>query len=345
MSVAVEPFDGPADEWDAFVAAHGAGTHAHRYGWKRVVEEVYGHPCPFLCARDGAGRLAGVLPLADVRTRAFGRFLFSMPYLSYGGPLGDAGSSRALVRRAAEMARARGAALELHGASPRAPAPAHEGLRRVDEKVTCVLELPPGGGEALQRGFPSKLRSQLRRAPKDGATVRWGAGELEGFFAVFARAMRDLGTPTHPPAFFAAVARALGDDAWVGCVRLDGRPVAAGLALRHGGWVEVAWAGALREASASAPNMLLYGELLRRAADEGAAVFDFGRCTPGSGTHRFKRQWGARDLPLVWHRAGGAADVPSPERGGYALARRLWRRLPLSLANRLGPALRGGIPL
>ena len=342
MSVAVEPFAGPPDEWDTFVAGHPGATHAHLYGWRRVVEGAYGHRCPFLCARDRSGRLVGVLPLADVRTLAFGRFLVSMPYLSGGGPLGGAEAARALVARAVEMAaEARAGVLEM-----RCGAPLEAGLARVDGKVACVLDLPPGGPDALFAAFPAKLRSQVRRAEREGAEVRFGADELAGFFAVFARNMRDLGTPTHPRAFFAAALHALGGRVWVGCVRIGGRPVAGGCAVRFGDGVEMVWASSLREASAAAPNMLLYGAFLRRAAEEGVARFDFGRCTPGSGTHRFKRQWGARDVPLPWYRALRRPDAapPAADRGAFSIASRLWRLLPVPLATLLGPGIRGGIP-
>jgi FemAB-related protein (PEP-CTERM system-associated) len=342
VSVAVERFAGPAAEWDAFVAARPEATHCHLHAWKRVIEGVYGHDCPYLSARDGEGRLTGVLPLADVRALGFGRFFVSLPYLNYGGPLGDAESVRALAARAAAMAsEARADLLEL-----RCAAPVDAGLARVDEKVTCVLDLPAGGADALWAAFPAKLRSQVRRPEKEGAEIRFGPGELDAFFAVFARNMRDLGTPTHPRAFFAALLGELGERAWIGCVHLGGRPVAGGCAVRHGSTVEMVWASSLREASAAAPNMLLYWAFLRRAAEEGLATFDFGRCTPGGGTHRFKRQWGARDVPLPWYRAlrrPGAA-APAADRGAYALGARVWRRLPLAVANLLGPSIRGAIP-
>ena len=342
VETAVEPFAGPAEEWDAFVAGRAEATYCHLYGWRRVVESAYGHACPYLCARGADGRLAGVLPLVDVRSRGFGRFLVSMPYLSHGGPLGDAASVRALVARAAAMASERRAdVLDLRCATE-----IDAGLQRVDEKVTCVLDLADGGADALWRGFPSKLRSQIRRPEKEGAEIRFGDGEMGAFFSVFSRNMRDLGTPTHAPAFFAALLRELGERVWVGCVYLGGRPVAGGCTVRHGDGVELVWASALREASAAAPNMLLYWAFLRRAAEEGVRRFDFGRCTPGSGTHRFKLQWGARDVPLHWYRATrrpGAAP-PAQDRGAFGLGSRVWRRLPLSVANLLGPAIRGAIP-
>lgn len=341
MGLTVERYAGPAAEWDAFAAAQAGATYAHRFAWKDVVERVYRHRCPFLCARDARGALAAVLPLVDVRSPLMGRAFVSMPYLSHGGPLGSEEAVRAVVAHAARLAaEARAELLEL-----RTSEPLELGLERSDEKITCVLSLD-GGVDAVWKRFPSKLRSQVRRPEKAGATVRFGAEERTPFFRVFARTMRDLGTPTHPRAFFEAVHGALGDDVWFGCVHLAGRPVAAGCGIRHGGTVELVWAGSVREASATAPNMLMYASFIRRAAEAGAAVFDFGRCTPGSGTHRFKQQWGAEDVPLPWLRARRRpVSTPAGERPAFALASRMWRHLPLPVATLLGPGIRGGIHL
>jgi serine/alanine adding enzyme len=339
---AVERFAGPPEAWDAFVAARPEGTHAHRWAWRRVVERAYGHACPYLAVRGDDGRLRGVLPLVMVRG-AMGRHLVSMPYLNAGGPLGDAEAARALAARAAALAGELGCgSVEL-----RCRAPVDTPLAPHPGKVTCVLPVPPQGGSAAQwAAFPGKLRSQVRRAQKEGVEVRFGADQVEPFFRVFARNMRDLGAPTHPGAFFRAVAEELGADAWFAAAWLRGRPVAGGCAVVHADTSEMVWASALREASPAAPNMLLYWEMIRRAADAGLGAFDFGRCTPGGSTHRFKRQWGAADLPLAWVRAerrpgaSVAADAPA-----FALARRLWRHLPVPVATLLGPRIRRGIPL
>lgn len=336
----VERFGGAGEEWDAFVRARDGWTHCHLWGWKGVMERSFGHECVYLAARGVDGALSGVLPLVRVRSLAFGHHLVSMPYLSYGGPLGEAGAVRALVEHAAGVCADAGPRLEL-----RCTAPLEVELPAFREKVTVVKELPEGGSDALWRSFPAKLRSQVRRPEKEGMEVRFGAGQVVPFFQVFARHMRDLGTPTHPLRFFRQVAAEFGESAWFACAYLRGEPVAAGCALRWGNEVEVTWASALREHGRVAPNMLLYWALMRRAADEGVRRFNFGRCTPGSGTHRFKHQWGARDLPLWWYRTGSAegGSAPSQERGAYGLASRLWRRVPLPVATLLGPGLRRGI--
>jgi hypothetical protein len=176
---------------------------------------------------------------------------------------------------------------------------------------------------------------------KEGVEVRFGSGELDGFYAVFARHMRDLGTPVQSKRLFEAVLRELEDAMWFGCAYLAGRPVAAGSGFRWGNRFELVWASALAEFNRIAPNMLLYWRFMEECAKDGAEVFDFGRCTEGSGTHRFKQQWGGRDEALWWYQAGTKAGVgtPSPDSGPYSLGPRVWTRLPLALANTLGPRI------
>ena len=335
----VEQFNGHPSEWDGFGAVHPRATAAHLYAWRRIIAQTYHHDCPYLVAREGAD-IVGILPLVDVRSLAFGRFMVSMPFLNGGGPLGTPAAVRALIEHAVELARDRRAGLlEL-----RAGLPLDTALEDTTDKVGCVLALPATAEELWQQ-FPAKLRSQVRRPQKAGIEVRFGADQVDPFFSVFARNMRDLGSPTHPIRFFEVLAAELPAHTWFGCAYHENKPVAGGCALRWGGGVEMTWASSLRSHSALAPNMLLYWTFMERAAREGLQRFDFGRCTPNTGSHRFKTQWGATDTALHWYRAvlRGGATTPKQE-GTLSLATRLWQRVPLPLATLVGGRLRGGIP-
>lgn len=344
----VEPFSGSPPEWDRFVRSTPARTAFHLYGWRRVIEETFGHDCPYLCAREEAGEsaakegaLAGVLPLVRVKSRLFGDYLVSMPFLNYGGPLGSEEARTALARAAAERAREEGVdLLEL-----RSREPLSTDLEVSHRKITVALDLPGEPG-ALWDALPSKVRSQVRRPRKAGVEVRFGHAEAGPFYEVFSRHMRDLGTPVMPSLWFEALPEVFGDEVWFGCAYLDGAPIAAGAGFRWREEFEMTWAAALREHSRIAANMLLYWSFMERAIEEGLAVFNFGRCTPGSGTHRFKSQWGGRDERLWWYRLspGGVEKTPSPEDDAYRWGPRLWRRLPLPLANLLGPRVVRFIP-
>ena len=339
----IEPFAGGINEWDSFVRGRTDWSHFHLIGWRRVIERVFGHECLYLAARDERdGQLTGVLPLVRVRSVVFGHYLVSMPFVNYGGPLGDDRAIAALTDHAAEIARESGVKLlELRSriALPIALPVSHR-------KITVLLDIPSGGPELLWKRLDAKVRSQVRRPQKEGVTVRFGADQVEPFFDVFARHMRDLGTPTQSRRLFEAIGDVFPHDAWFGCAYRGGRPVAGGCGFRWGNEFEMTWASALLEFRRLAPNMLLYWSFMERAAAEGVSVFNFGRCTPGGGTHRFKQQWGTRDEQLWWYGLSASEGVktPTPDDRAYAWGPRLWKRLPTPVATALGPRIVRYIP-
>ena len=342
MTPEVAAFRGAPADWDAFAIRQPGFTHFHRHGWRDVVERVFRHECLYLEARV-QGSLAGLLPLVRVRSRIFGHYLVSMPFLNYGGPLGSDDAVRALAAHAVERARADGVKLLEFRSRQALPV----SLPASHRKVTVLLDLPADGPEALLKAFGSKLRSQVRRPAKEGVEFRFGPDQVFPFFKVFSHHMRDLGTPTQPCRLFEAIAERFPVDAWFGVAWLRGRPIAGGAGFRWHDEFEMTWASALAEHSRIAPNMGLYWAFLERALEQGCRTFNFGRCTPGSGTHRFKLQWGGRDEALHWHQwtpDGVEGSTPSPDEGAYEWGPRIWRRLPVGLATMLGPRVVRGIP-
>jgi len=342
MSVTARPFSGAAEEWDRFVRSQSGWTHFHLYGWRRVFESVFGHECFYFEARDEAGSLVGVLPLVRVRSVLFGHYLVSVPFLNYGGPLGSADAVRALAASAEELARKDGVKLLELRSRQELPLDMPVSHR----KVTVVLDLPSGDPAKLMKSFDAKLRSQVRRPQKEGISVRFGPDQVAPFFEVFARHMRDLGTPTQPKRLFETIAEVF-PDAWFGCAWLGDQPVAGGAGFVWGSEFEMTWASSLSAYNRFSPNMGLYWAFMERAVNEGLTLFNFGRCSPGAGTHRFKRQWGSRDEQLWWYQltpAGGPAATPSPDDSAYSWGPRLWRRLPLGVATALGPRIVRSIP-
>ena len=338
----VAEFQGTARDWDDFVRARHGWTHFHLYGWKRIVEDVFGHQCRYLVASDAQNGLRGVLPLVRVKSRVFGHFLVSMPFLNYGGPLGTPSAIKDLGDYAADLARRSSASLlEL-----RCRTESKLNLPVSHRKVTVLLDLPPGDPDQLWKGFKAKLRSQIRRPQKEGVEVRFGLDRVADFFHVFSHHMRDLGTPTLSKRFFESIANNFPEDTWFGCAYFRDKPVAAGCGFHWGEEFEMTWAASLVEYNRTAPNMLLYWSFMERAIEHGLTTFNFGRCTPGSGTHQFKRQWGTRDEQLWWyqHQTGAAASTPSPDDARYSWGPRIWKRLPLPIATMVGPRIVRYIP-
>jgi len=330
--------------WDRFVLNHGMASGYQLMGWRRVVQKAFGHRTLYLMVRDEHGQVRGVLPLVLVASRLFGRFLVSMPFVNYGGVLTESSDAqRALLEAAVSRAVSLGARhIELR----------HERLLQLDwtpkqHKVSMRLDLPREP-ETLWKRFPSKLRSQIRRALKEELTVRIeGIEILDDFYRVFARNMRDLGTPVYGRRFFRAILEEFPKDARVCAVYLGRRPVAAGFLYGFKDTLEIPWASSDRRYNNLSPNMLLYSAALEHACREGFATFDFGRSTPGGGTYRFKEQWGAHPVPLYWyHRSCDGRPVPdvSPENSKYRAAVELWKKLPLTLTRLIGPSIVKSIP-
>lgn len=332
------PLDDPAT-WDAAVANTPEATFCHLAGWRRVIEDVAGHECRYLAAVDEDGRAAGVLPLARVRSRIFGQHLVSLPFLNYGGPVGSADAQAALALAAVEEAeRSRADSLLLRDRYPVAV-----DLPASTEKVTVLLELPATASELWDRRFNAKFRNKIKRPMRDGMEARFGAQHLHAFYEVWARNMRDLGTPVLPRRFFERIVELFPAMALVGAVYHQERPVAAGFGFVWRGEFEMTWSSSLREFGAQKPNMLLYWAYMEQLIARGVSVFNFGRSTPGSGTHEFKRSWGAADAPLPWIR-WPASDGNGHDGAAMRLAVAAWRRLPVGLANRMGPIVAPSLP-
>lgn len=329
----------PPDDWDEFVASSEGGTFCHLAGWGRVFGRSLGLEPVFMTVRED-GELRGVMPLFRMSRLGPGKALVSVPFLNYGGPLGSPEARQALVGRAVEEARASGTRrMEI-----RARDPVESQLARGREKVTVVLPLPDDPDVLFKDTFKSKLRSQIRRPMKAEMRAEFGPELLDPFYDVFARNMRDLGTPVLPRALFREIRETFPDRVEFGVVYKDDEAVAGGCGFHFHGEFEMTWASSLREYNRQAPNMLLYWSFMERCIEKGRRAFNFGRCTPGEGTHRFKSQWGGDDEPLAWLQWPEGAEAASPDSGVFELATRLWSRLPLAAANRMGPFLARRIP-
>jgi len=331
---------GDIDRW---VRSRSAATGYHLSGWQDVIQRAFGHETTCLAATHG-DTIVGVLPLVFFRSRLFGRFAVSMPFLNYGGVVADSSDAgRALLDVAIDETRSRGGShLEL-----RHTAQMFSELPPKRHKVSMRLPLAADADRQWTL-LDRKVRNQVRKGDKSGLSVVHGGGELiDDFYTVFAHNMRDLGTPVYGKVFFTQVVRAFPETSRVFVVHHQGRPVAASLLYWHGPMIEVPWASALRDSNSLCANVFLYWHMLKFSVERGFGVFDFGRSTPNEGTFHFKRQWGAEPLDLVWEywNAVGAPPLElNPKNPKFDLAIKVWQRLPVAVATALGPQIIRNIP-
>jgi FemAB-related protein (PEP-CTERM system-associated) len=321
--------------WDAYVLAAPQATFFHRAGWQRVLQDVFRHGTHFLRAVRG-GRIVGVLPLAHVRSLLFGSSLASLPFAVYGGVVADdEEAAAALEARAQALAQQLGVQhLEFRNLAPRHADWPCQGLYVTFRKPILPDE------EANMLAIPRKQRAMVRKGIKNGLTSALDDG-VERFFALYADNVHRHGTPAMPRRWFEALRREFGADCEVLTISgPDGRPLSSVMSFYFRDEVLPYYAGDDEAARDLAGNDFKYWELMRRACARGVKVFDYGRSKQGTGSFSFKKNWGFEPTPLHYEYCLYKRDaVPqnNPSNARYRLLIETWRRMPIAMANWLGP--------
>ena len=336
-----------AKQWDAFVADCAAATPFQTRGWSEAVSAAIGHHAHVLAARDAGGTVVGLLPLHHVKSPLFGQALVGSAFAVDGGVLAeDAATASALADAAMMLAVRLGAGtVELRGGA----LPEAAGWHREEGIYAGFVRDLAADDNAELLAIPRKQRAEVRKALDSGLTVTTGTdvAERRDHYDVYATSVRNLGTPVFPRALFTEVLNRLGPEtADILTVRDGGRPVASVLSLYWRGTVMPYWGGGLAEARRSRANELMYFALMRHARERGCARFDFGRSKLGTGPFAYKKNWGFQPQPLTyarWLGPGEAARDTNPNSARYQLLVDLWKRLPLWLANAVGPHIARGL--
>lgn len=323
--------------WEAFVASMPDATFFHRAEWHYILTEIFGHRTFFLYAeRDG--EIEGILPLAQVSSHLFGNALVSLPFAVYGGIVCNSGDAAAVLEAEAErLARDLGVEhLEYRNIDQR-----HADWPAQDLYVTFRKEILPDD-EANMLAIPRKQRAMVRKSMKHGLRSEIDANP-DRFFGLYADNVRRHGTPALPRRYFDTLLQRFGKDCEVMTIVDDkGTPVSSVLSFYFRNAVLPYYAGDAVRARELAANDFKYWELMRRACARGIKVFDYGRSKVDSGSYAFKKNWGFEPTPLHYeYRLYKRDAIPqnNPNNPKYKLMIAAWRRLPLWVANRLGPMI------
>jgi FemAB-related protein (PEP-CTERM system-associated) len=336
MKFDIELYREGDEGWDDYVAKSKSTTFFHQIAYQRVITESFGFKPYYLAARAG-GEIIGILPLFLVKSLIFGSSLVSSPFCDYGGICADGEAvQRALLEKAVEIGqKERVKYIEL-----RHKYPTELTLPQSTEKVNLRVPLAPE--MEIWAGFNAKLRNHVRKAQRSGLQFEVSNSEkLQCFYDVFAVHMRDMGTPVQSLSFFNNLLQIF-PTAELLLITHERRIIGGGIAVYFKDSMELPWACSLRSYFIYCPNDLLYWEAIRRGCQQGLRYFNFGRSSKESGTYFFKKQWGAEDEQLFYQYAPIRSDkIPyrSSTNPKYKLFSKVWRRLPLSMANLIGSRL------
>jgi len=340
--------------WDRYVLQTPESRYTHLFNWSRVIEETYGHRPVYLAAvgpvQNGGPGICGILPLFRFKALVTGPRLVSVPFFDTAGILArDSFTRNFLFKRGLEPLCNKNAGL--YAITLRQPEMLDipdlslmaGGPRIFSAKVGMSLPIS-GSQQEMMNNFKSKLRSQIKKSEKSGLDWKIGkTGLMDPFYAVFSRNMRDLGSPVHSKNFFKAIFRYFYDQAFICVVFYKTRPVAASFMFRFKKTLANPWASSVREFRYLNANLYLYRQMIGFACNLKAEIFDMGRSSKNAPTYRFKNQFCPEEQPLYWY------TWPVPGQGLFPAEETLtlpgWKKLPLGMANLLGPLVRKRISL
>lgn len=341
-TVSICLLDDDYDAWNRYVESNPAASIYHRAEWKDLIQNTFGHKCYYFYAHNN-DEIVGILPLVRLKSRLFGDYMVSMPYFNYGGALA---SSLSIENKLIQAANSQAEQLCIDHIEYR-DSIARDHLAARTEKVNMILSLP-GTDNDLWKTFTSKLRSQIKRSSRENTEVIIGNNEcLDDFYTVFARNMRDLGTPVYAKSFFSNILNGFSKHSIIIIIRMNNRPVAAGFLIGYNDTLEIPWASTIKDVNHLSINMQLYWEVLKFAISKQYSYFDFGRSSKDSSTFRFKQQWGAKPQQLYMHYwLNNEKETPSlnPSNAKYKILISIWKRLPIALTKLIGPPIVKNLP-
>ncbi|MGB3738728.1 MAG: FemAB family XrtA/PEP-CTERM system-associated protein [Pontixanthobacter sp.] len=327
---------------EAFVEGEG-GSLFHRPAWLRAVETGTGQEARGLVAQHG-GAMVGWLPFTLCHSPLFGRAMISSGFGVGGGVLAaHTATAMALGEAAQNLAhRLSCDTIELRGGT------VAEGWNTVTDSHCGFVRDLADDDEAQLLAIPRKQRAEIRKSLKQDFQVSIGSSKDDraAHYEVYAQSVHNLGTPVFPRRLFDAMGDTFRETSDILTVRDGDIPVASVLSFYHDGAVMPYWGGGTRAARHLRANERMYFELMLHARRRNMQRFDFGRSKTGSGPYAYKKNWGFSSRPLkyaYWTQPGGKPRDLSPANDAYARKIAVWKRLPLSVANRLGPHIAKGL--
>lgn len=327
---------------EGFLAEAGASLF-HRPAWLQAVEAGSGQrACGFVAERLGV--VSGWLPLTEVRSALFGKALVSSGFGVGGGIFATSPEAAGALAAAAQDHAVRGgfAGIEVRGGA------IPDGWDSWSDKHCGFERALAADDEAELLAIPRKARAEVRKGLGFGhrVTVGRSPSDLAAHYACYSESVRNLGTPVFPKRLFAAMLEAFPAGSDILTVWQGENPLASVFSFYHNGAVLPFWGGGVFAARAARANEVMYYELMLHARRQGMTRFDFGRSKTGSGPFAFKKNWGFAPEPLTygaWTAPGQPPRNIDPTDSSYSRKIELWKKLPLPIANTLGPWIARGL--
>lgn len=330
-------YAGPRDieAWNK-LASDCSASIFHSYGWGEVLVHAFGYKRLYLLA-ESDGEVSGILPLFYLKGLFAGRRLVSLPVSDLGGPLGSSESVSEILESCQQLM------LDLSGDYVEVKGAVSEDDYVLGKSFPSFMLDLPGNSDVLWDIVGKKNRNLVRKADKEGLQVE-EVNSFKGvndFYEVYAKTMKQLGTPPYPKSFYECMHRILGKnkECSIMLARKDGEVMGGAIFLSFNDYVYYLAGVSPLEYRNYSPNTFLVYKGLEKAVKDGFKKFDFGR-TSTQGVYNFKKSWGGSEKKLSYY-----YKLLNPQKkiGGNKIQTLspLWRSIvPLSLTKIIGPQIR-----
>ncbi len=332
------------NSWWKFIASMPNATAYHQHAWKEVIEQSFNNPTRIWVALDQNDSILGGLPLTFFSSQLFGKFAVSIPYVNYGGVITPYFNiAQQLLAYLPSLCRNENLShIEIRTMQQ------DLATESSSKKASMILQLP-NNSEELDSQLGAKVRAQVKKCEEHAPTIKFGKLDLlDDFYKVFAKNMRDLGTPVYAKTWFKNILMSDGINATLAVVYINNKPISTGFLVGFKNMLEIPWASTLKEANGLNANMWMYRKILDFAIEQKFDFFDFGRSTQDAGTYKFKKQWGSLPYPHYWYKIlpEGSDSAPelNPDNPKFALMIAVWKRMPVWMSKIIGPPIIRNIP-
>ncbi|KGJ96771.1 FemAB family XrtA/PEP-CTERM system-associated protein [Colwellia psychrerythraea] len=327
-------------KWDCYVKNHPQGSFFHLSGWKEVISKSFNHDCYFLYVEID-GKISGVLPLVEVKSKLFGHALISTPFCVYGGAIAD---TPELVRQLEQQACQLAEKLSVDYLELRYQEKQESSLLLKQAHSTFGFALAEDN-EKILASIKKKQRAVIRHSLKNelSFSLEQGKSNLADFYQLLSTSYRNLGTPIFSKNYFDNLVDVFGDNIDIAVIKnKDNQLSSAVMNFYFNEQVLPYYGGGNDSARGLKSADYMYYQVMCNASEKGYRWYDFGRSKNDSGPYKYKKNWGMEPKSLYYYyHLVNATELPnlSPNNPKYKLFIQLWQKLPLKVSQLVGPFL------
>ena len=329
------------DEWDRLALAR--GTIFHTTSFRKILMHSFGYKCAYHGVFDKDNRICALIPLVVSLNLGLKRAGVALPFVNYTDICAD--SDEALQFAMASVSALKNKYhldyLELRLKDQDI---ASYGWSRQLQHFTFVLSLCSDEDKVLAQSSSSN-RNHVRKVYKNNwFEVSFDKNHLAAFYRVYVTRMKELGSPAPDISFFQKVLMNLPENAFLLTVLdRDNNQVVGGMLLLTSPGNQTLYypyGANLVAYNNKYLNNFMYWEAIRFGIQQGMKYLDLGRSQAGSGTYKYKEQWGAKAQQLKYLvYDGGKAGAGPPDRNNLSMFVELWKVTPSLITDRVGKQL------